>query len=159
MMRTYSSGRVPCAMCPTTGRNDAPPPSPSEGHGVGTVRACGWVAPRCHEGGEQVWRLTAVTARILAMETTSLADAKNRLSELVSAVQGTWERVTITKNGRPAAVLIAPEDLESLIETLEILSDPDAMAAIREARTGAGELTTGEEMAALMAQRLGRGAA
>jgi antitoxin YefM len=89
------------------------------------------------------------------METTSLADAKNRLSELVNAVQGTWERVTITKNGRPAAVLVAPEDLESLVETLEILSDPEAMAAVREARTGTGELTTGEEMAAIMAGRLG----
>lgn len=98
-------------------------------------------------------------ARILAIETTSLADAKNRLSELVNAVQGTWERVTITKNGKPAAVLIAPEDLDSLIETLEILSDPEAMSAIRDAKAGAGELTTGEEMAALMAQRLGRGAA
>jgi len=97
-------------------------------------------------------------ARILAMQTTSLADAKNRLSELVNAVQGTWERVTITKNGRPAAVLIAPEDLDSLIETLEILSDPEAMAAIREVKAGGGELTTGEEMAAIMAQRLGRGA-
>jgi antitoxin YefM len=98
-------------------------------------------------------------ARILAMETTSLADAKNRLSELVSAVQGTWERVTITKNGKPAAVLIAPDDLASLVETLEILSDPEAMAAIREARAGTGELTTGEEMAAILAKRLGRGAA
>ena len=98
-------------------------------------------------------------ARILAMETTSLADAKNRLSELVNAVQGTWERVTITKNGRPAAVLIAPEDLESLIESLAIMSDPEAMAAIRDAETGADQLTTGEEMAAILARRLGRGAA
>jgi antitoxin YefM len=95
----------------------------------------------------------------MAMETTSLADAKNRLSELVNAVQGTWERVTITKNGRPAAVLIAPEDLDSLVETLEILSDPEAMAAIRESVAGGGELTTGAEMAAIMARRLGRGAA
>jgi antitoxin YefM len=96
---------------------------------------------------------------ILAMETTSLADAKNRLSELVSAVHGTWERVTITKNGRPVAVLMAVEDLESLIETLEVLSDSGAMAAIEEDRAGTGELTTGEEMAVLMAKRLGRGAA
>jgi antitoxin YefM len=102
------------------------------------------------------WRHQPVVAIILAMETTSLADAKNRLSELVNAVQGTWERVTITKNGRPAAVLIAPEDLETLVETLEILSDPEAMAAIREARTGKGEWTTGEEMAVIMISRLGR---
>jgi len=93
-------------------------------------------------------------AIILAMETTSLADAKNRLSELVSAVHGTWERVTITKNGKPVAVLIAVEDLESLIETLEVLSDPEAMAAIKEHRSGVGELTTGEEMAVLMERRL-----
>jgi prevent-host-death family protein len=77
----------------------------------------------------------------------------------VSVVQGTWERVTITKNGRPAAVLMAVEDLESLVETLEVLSDPDAMAAIAEDRSGAGELSTGQEMAAIMAKRLGRGAA
>jgi antitoxin YefM len=96
---------------------------------------------------------------IMAMETTSLADAKNRLSELVAAVHGTWERVTITKNGRPVAVLIAVDDLESLIETLEILSDPDAMAAIAEDRSGTGEHTTGQEMAAIMAKRLGSGAA
>ena len=95
----------------------------------------------------------------MAMETTSLADAKNRLSELVSAVEGTWERVTITKNGRPAAVLVAVDDLESLTETLAILSDPEAMSAIAEAESGTGELTTGQEMAAIMAKRLGRGAA
>ena len=73
----------------------------------------------------------------MAMETTSLADAKNRLSELVNAVEGTWERVTITKNGKPVAVLIAVDDLESLTETLEILSDPEAMSAIAEAESGA----------------------
>ncbi len=100
-----------------------------------------------------------MVARIMAMETTSLADAKNRLSELVSAVQGTWERVTITKNGKPVAVLMAVEDLESLVETLEILSDPDAMAAVAEDRSGTGELTPGREMAAILAKRFGRGAA
>ena len=93
------------------------------------------------------------------METTSLADAKNRLSALISAVEGTWERVLITKNGRPAAVLIAPDDLDSLLETLAVLSDPEAMCDIQEAQMGAGELTTGEEMAAIMARRLGHGAA
>jgi antitoxin YefM len=56
------------------------------------------------------------------METTSLADAKARLSELVATVAGTWERVVITKNGPPAAVLMAVEDLGALVETLEILS-------------------------------------
>jgi antitoxin YefM len=93
------------------------------------------------------------------METTSLADAKSRLSELVAAVTGTWQRVVITKNGRPAAVLMAVEDLEALIETLEVLSDPDAMAAIRAAEQPDAEWTTGEEMAAIMAKRSAKGAA
>jgi prevent-host-death family protein len=93
------------------------------------------------------------------METTSLADAKARLSELVSMVAGTWERVVITKNGRPAAVLMSVEDLEALIETLEVLSDPEAMSAIRAAEHPDAEWTTGEEMAAIMAARAGKGAA
>lgn len=87
------------------------------------------------------------------METTSLADAKNRLSELIAAVSGTWERVLITKNGKPAAVLIAPDDLESLLETLEVLSDPQAMAAIRESQEPGTVYTGLDEMAALLAAR------
>jgi prevent-host-death family protein len=112
---------------------------------------------RAERGPAPLAEKGAVLAIILAVETTSLADAKNRLSELVSAVQGTWERVTITKNGKPAAVLIAPDDLESLIETLEILSDPEALASILHDEAEA-DRTTGEEMAAIMARRLGRGA-
>ena len=56
----------------------------------------------------------------------------------MNAVQGTWERATITKNGRPAAVLIAPDDLASLIETLEILSYPEVLAAVHAAEAGRG---------------------
>ncbi|MDQ1287645.1 MAG: antitoxin YefM [Actinomycetota bacterium] len=93
------------------------------------------------------------------METTSLADAKARLSELIATVAGTWERVVITKNGRPAAVLMAVEDLEALIETLEVLSDSEAMAAIRGAEAPDAEWTMGEEMAAIMAKRSTKGVA
>lgn len=95
-------------------------------------------------------------ARILAMETTSLADAKNRLSELVAAVEGTWERILITKNGKPAAVLIAPDDLESLLETLDVLSDPETMAAIKEAKDPSTPRYTLEEMQEIMDRRFGR---
>ena len=61
-----------------------------------------------------------------------LADVRERLSPIVSSVEKTHERVVITKNGRPAAVLISYDDLESLEETLEILADPEAVRAIRE---------------------------
>ena len=89
------------------------------------------------------------------MEELPLADVRNRLSELVADVEKTHARVTITKHGHPAAVLIAPEDLASIEETLDILSDPHALAAIREAEAEAarGELITAEEMARLMEER------
>lgn len=65
--------------------------------------------------------------------TLPLAEVRERLSPIVTSVESTHERVVITKNGRPAAVLIAIDDLESLEETLEILADPDALVGIREA--------------------------
>jgi antitoxin YefM len=65
------------------------------------------------------------------METLPLADVKNRLSEVVDGVVRQNDRVTITRNGRPAAVLISPDDLESLEETLAILSDSKEATALR----------------------------
>jgi antitoxin YefM len=71
----------------------------------------------------------------------SLADVKNRLSEVIERLEREHGRVVITKHGRPAAVLVSVEDLESLEETLEILSDPRLMADIREAEA---ELAAGK---------------
>jgi len=58
---------------------------------------------------------------------------RDHLSEVVDRVEQEHERVTLTRNGRPAAVLISPDDLAQLEETLEVLGDPDALAEIREA--------------------------
>jgi antitoxin YefM len=69
-----------------------------------------------------------------------LAEVKNRLSEVVERLEREHGRVVITKHGRPAAVLLSLEDLESLEETLAILSDPELLAAIREADA---EITAG----------------
>ena len=66
--------------------------------------------------------------------TTSLATFKAHLSAIVGSVHDTHERVVITRNGEPAAVLISPDDLAALEETLEILSDPVLMAGLVEAR-------------------------
>ena len=54
----------------------------------------------------------------------SLSEAKDRLSGLVDEAETTHEMVTITKHGRPAAVLMAAADLESLHDTLFWLSQP-----------------------------------
>lgn len=66
-------------------------------------------------------------------EQVPLAEVKNRLSEVVDRLEREHGRVVITKHGRPAAVLLSLEDLESLEETLAILSDSELLAAVREA--------------------------
>jgi antitoxin YefM len=66
-----------------------------------------------------------------AADHVPLADVKNRLSEVVERLEHDHGRVVITKHGRPAAVMLSVEDLESLEETLAILSDPSVMRAIQ----------------------------
>ncbi len=89
------------------------------------------------------------------MEILPLSDAKARLSEIADEVDRTHQRVQITKNGRSYVVLISAEDLESMEATLELLSDPEAMERVRQARAdlSAGKGSTGEELADLMARR------
>src|SRR5579875_301550 len=70
-----------------------------------------------------------------ATEQVSLADAKARLSEVIEGIETEHRRVVITKHGRPSVVVLAVEDLEALEDTLELLSDADAMADLREAAT------------------------
>jgi len=74
------------------------------------------------------------------MSYATLADVKARLSHYVSDVQRTHERVTITKNGVPTTVLMSVDDLESLEETLAILSDRSLM---QEIATAQAELDAG----------------
>jgi antitoxin YefM len=78
-------------------------------------------------------RRGAGDATIVAMTTESLRAVRDHLSEVIDRVEHQHERVVITRNGRAAAVLISPEDLEALEETLSVLHDPEALADIREA--------------------------
>lgn len=65
------------------------------------------------------------------MKTLSLSEAKMKLSEIVDSVHSTDEEIVITRNGRPAAVLISPDEFESWKETLAIKADQDLMGEIR----------------------------
>ncbi len=65
------------------------------------------------------------------METLSLSEAKMKLSELIEKVQSTDLEVVITKNGRPAAVLVSPDEFEGWRETLTIKGDKDLMGEIK----------------------------
>lgn len=84
-----------------------------------------------------------------------LADVKAHLSELVSRVHGQHERVTVTVHGRPSAVLVSVEDLESLEETIAILSDADAVAALLASETelARGEVVSQAELVEAVAKR------
>jgi antitoxin YefM len=85
----------------------------------------------------------------------SLADVKAHLSELVARVRSHHERFTVTVHGRPAAVLLSVEDLESLEETIDVLSDNAAIADLigSEAELARGEIVTAEELTAAVATR------
>lgn len=67
------------------------------------------------------------------MSTQSLRDVRDHLSEVIDRVEHQHERVVVTRNGKPAAVILSPEDLAQLQETIDVLSDPQALADIREA--------------------------
>ena len=65
------------------------------------------------------------------MRTVSLSEAKAKLSSLLDSVERHDEEVVITRNGRAAAVLVSPDDLESWKETTTVRADTDLVAEIR----------------------------
>jgi prevent-host-death family protein len=65
------------------------------------------------------------------MKTLSLSEAKMKLSGLVEALQSTDEEIVITKNGKPAAVLVSPDEFDSWRETNAVRSDSALMDEIR----------------------------
>ena len=69
-----------------------------------------------------------------AIDHVAIGDAKNRLSEVVERLEREHGRVVITKHGRPAVVMLSVDDLESLEETLSILSDSALMQQVGRGR-------------------------
>ncbi len=65
------------------------------------------------------------------MKILSLSEAKMKLSALVEALQTDEEEVMITKNGKPAAVLVSPSEYESWQETQRVLFDAELMAEVK----------------------------
>src|SRR5580693_7664118 len=89
------------------------------------------------------------------MTVLPLGDVKSHLSELVARVHDQHERVTVTVHGKPSAILIAPEDLEALEETLQIMRDAATMNRLAEsdAELARGEYVSAEELAETMRRR------
>lgn len=84
-------------------------------------------------------------------ETLPLATVKARFSEIVDRVARQQDRVIVTRNGQPAAVLVSTDDLESLEETLAIMSDRSLTAQIRASEKAAAAGEVGVELDELRA--------
>ena len=66
------------------------------------------------------------------MNTISVSEAKMKLSALVDSVNRTDEEVVITKNGRPVAVLVSPDEFESWRETMKVRFDGELMEEVKQ---------------------------
>ncbi len=100
--------------------------------------------------------MEAQRTRIRTMpETTTVTEAKARLSELVAAVANTQDHIDITRNGEPVAVLMSYTELAALRETIAILSDLAAVADIQQAKAdiAAGSTVAVEELRTAMLVR------
>lgn len=82
-----------------------------------------------------------MSATLLYMTTIPLAEARANLSRLVDDAVRTHQRVEVTRKGRRAVVLLSADDFDSIMETLDILSDADDVRAITQAQA---QLRTGE---------------
>jgi antitoxin YefM len=67
-------------------------------------------------------------------ETLPFSEVKAHLSEVADRVEREHDRIVVTRNGRPSFVLVSPDDLESLEETVAILQDEGLMESLRTSR-------------------------
>jgi antitoxin YefM len=74
-------------------------------------------------------------------ETLPFSEVKAHLSEVADRVEREHDRIVVTRNGRPSLVLLSPDDLEALEESLDILQDDELMESLRTSRRQA---TTGD---------------
>lgn len=89
------------------------------------------------------------------MTTLSLADARANLSRIVESAVTTHERFEVTRNGDRVAVLLSADDYDALVETVDILSRPDEVEAIRQgiADLDAGDVSSANEVREAMIAR------
>lgn len=101
------------------------------------------------------WRFLA---RIMAMETLPITDAKNRFTELAGRAAAEHDHFTVTRNGHPHVMVVSVAEWDELQETIAILSDPQTRADLAESAEAAerGDFTTEEDMQAILDARLDR---
>ena len=87
-------------------------------------------------------------------KTLPISEVKTRLPELVSSVEEREDEIVVTRNGKPAAVLVSYDEYERLKETLDVLSDPGSMRQIAQSRRFYARERQGESFEALFGEPL-----
>lgn len=89
------------------------------------------------------------------MTTVSLPEARAKLSRLVQSAVTKHERFELTRHGDRVAVLLGADDYDSLLETLDVLGNPDEVEAIRAgvADLERGDITCAGDVRSALAQR------
>jgi prevent-host-death family protein len=87
-------------------------------------------------------------------KTMPISEVKTRLPELISAIEEREDEIVVTRNGKPAAVLVNYAEYERLKETLDVLSDPSAMKQIAQSKQFYSKGRKGESFEALFAEPL-----
>ncbi len=92
---------------------------------------------------------------MVCMETIPITEAKARIAELADRVAREHDHFTITRNGRADVMLISVAEYESMQETLDILSDEETLADLRQSREdfAAGDVYSAEQVRAELEQR------
>ena len=65
------------------------------------------------------------------INTVSLKELRPEIPKIIARIDGKLDRYVVTRRGKPVVVMLSVEDYESLMETLDILADPQAMAGLR----------------------------
>jgi antitoxin YefM len=87
-------------------------------------------------------------------KTMPISEVKTRLPELVSGVAEREEEIVVTRNGKPAAVLVNYDEYERLKDSLEVLSDPDLMKQIQRSKDFYAKRKQGESFEAVFGEPL-----
>lgn len=72
-------------------------------------------------------------------QTITLKELRPMLPKVVDSIDKKMERYVVTRHGKPVLVMLSTEDYEALIETLDILADPEAKKGIRRGIKDAGQ--------------------
>jgi antitoxin YefM len=92
---------------------------------------------------------------LLMAKTVPVREFRTHLSAFLSDVADRRDHVLVTRNGKPAAVLVPIDEYDALEETAEVLSDSQTLDAIEAglAEVSRGEIVTLEDLRAELAQR------